>query len=136
MNAYTSTTSFEIVETASKEKKVEIKLAIIDDTWAKLDLDFSQHKDTEISLVKAPDEVVEALEQNQLELQVRREATKRCDEDRRDECTNQRYMRSAQGTRKYFKKSKTTWESLRIFLGGTFKKCLFRKTIRFAIYYS
>ena len=76
MNAYTSTTSFEIVETASKEKKVEIKLAIIDDTWAKLDLDFSQHKDTEISLVKAPDEVVEALEQNQLELQVRRDATK------------------------------------------------------------
>ena len=59
----------EIVETSNKEKKVEIKLKIIDETWEVLDLDFYQHKDTEISLVKAPDEVVEALEQNQLELQ-------------------------------------------------------------------
>ena len=59
----------EIVETANKELKVDSKLRVIEQTWASLNLEFAQHKDTEMSVVKAPDLVVEALESHQLELQ-------------------------------------------------------------------
>jgi dynein heavy chain len=59
----------EIVETANKELKVDNKLKGIEQTWASLQLEFVQHKDTDIRILKVPDEVIEALEGHQLELQ-------------------------------------------------------------------
>ena len=37
--------------------------------WASLQLIYEQHKDSDTRIVKAPDEVIEALETGQLELQ-------------------------------------------------------------------
>lgn len=59
----------EIVETARKELKIDKKLSAIEETWASLSLIYEQHKDSDVRVVKAPDEVIEALEAGQLELQ-------------------------------------------------------------------
>ena len=59
----------DIVETASKEQKIDKKLTGIEETWASLQLDFVQHKNTEVFTVRASDDVIEALEAHQMELQ-------------------------------------------------------------------
>ena len=59
----------EITEVAAKELKIDKKLKIIIGLWKNLELKYVQHKDTEIKLVKVPDEVIEALEDHALELQ-------------------------------------------------------------------
>ena len=59
----------DVVETASKELKIERKLAAIEATWADLMLEYLPHKDSDVYVVKVSDEVVEALEEHQMELQ-------------------------------------------------------------------
>ena len=59
----------EIVETAKKELKVENQLKTIEQAWTSLQLEYVQHKDTDVFTLKTPDMVVESLELHQLELQ-------------------------------------------------------------------
>ena len=59
----------EVVETASKELKIDRKLKIIEQTWAGLALDFVQFKDSEVSVIKISEEIIEELEAHQMELQ-------------------------------------------------------------------
>ena len=60
----------DIVEMASKELKIEAKLNTIDEAWRKLALKFDRHRDTEVFIVAPPDDVLEALEEHSLHLQV------------------------------------------------------------------
>ena len=59
----------DIVETAQKELKIETKLKMISDAWAAFELEYVPHKDTELMVMKAPEEVIESLDAHQLELQ-------------------------------------------------------------------
>ena len=59
----------EIVDTATKEQKIEKKMDEIEAAWKVFVLEFVQHKDMEIKVVKASDEVMEALDAHQMELQ-------------------------------------------------------------------
>jgi dynein heavy chain len=59
----------EIVETANKELKIEKKMVIIEDIWRDLTLEYVPHKESEISLIRPSEEVIENLEGHQLELQ-------------------------------------------------------------------
>jgi dynein heavy chain len=59
----------EIVETATKELKIERKLRDIETVWRDLTLDYVAHNDTEMFLIKLSEEVIENLEAHQLELQ-------------------------------------------------------------------
>ena len=59
----------EIVETAQKELKIEKKMTSIEEMWTSLHLEYIPHKDSDVRIVKASDEVVESLEAHQLELQ-------------------------------------------------------------------
>jgi dynein heavy chain len=61
----------EIVETASKELKIERKMEAIEKVWNSLDLDYVPHKDSDVFVVRPSDQVVESLEEHQMELQVR-----------------------------------------------------------------
>ena len=49
--------------------KIERKLQGIEATWADLMLEYLPHKDSDVYVVKVSDEVVEALEEHQMELQ-------------------------------------------------------------------
>eukprot|EP00937_MAST-01D_sp_MAST-1D-sp2_P001625 g1625.t1 len=59
----------EIVETATKELKIETKLKEIAANWNALELDFTPHKDSDVQIIKPSEDVIEALEANQLDLQ-------------------------------------------------------------------
>lgn len=59
----------EIVETASKELKIERKLRDIENVWRVMTLEYLPHNDTDMFLVKLSEEVIENLESHQLELQ-------------------------------------------------------------------
>lgn len=59
----------DLVSTASNELKIETQLGIIVQTWEALTLDYVSHKDTEITVVKPSDEMLENLEGHQMELQ-------------------------------------------------------------------
>ena len=59
----------EIVDRAQKEEKMDNTLNKIDETWARIEFSFSQHKDSNIQLAKLLDEDVEAMEDNQLAVQ-------------------------------------------------------------------
>ena len=59
----------EIIEIANKELKVDRKLKDINLVWKELSLVYRAHKGTEIMLVNVTDDIIEALEDNQLELQ-------------------------------------------------------------------
>ena len=59
----------EVVETAQKEKKIEKKLGDISGAWAIFELEYVKHKDTEMSIIKLSEEVIEALDAHMLELQ-------------------------------------------------------------------
>lgn len=59
----------EIVNCAQKEEKMEQALKKIAATWVNLELVFTQHKDTDIQLVKLSEEDFECLEDHQLQVQ-------------------------------------------------------------------
>ena len=59
----------ECVETATKEAKIEKKLKMISEVWAGLCLDYKQYKETDIMMILVSEEVMEALETHQMELQ-------------------------------------------------------------------
>lgn len=59
----------EIVETATKELKIERKLRDIENIWRDMTLEYVPHNDTEMFLIKLSEEVIENLESHQLELQ-------------------------------------------------------------------
>jgi len=59
----------EVVETAQKELKIESKLKGIEAQWADFELQFVQHKDTEMMMMRLTEEIIEALDADQLELQ-------------------------------------------------------------------
>ena len=61
--------SSEIVDTANKEQKIEKKMDEIEAAWKAFALDFVPHKDMDLKVVKASDEVMEALDAHQMELQ-------------------------------------------------------------------
>lgn len=59
----------DIVEMASKELKIESRLASIEEVWIKLNLGFESHKGTDLMILKPPDEVLEVLDEHSLQLQ-------------------------------------------------------------------
>ena len=59
----------ECVETATKEAKIEKKLKMISEVWAGLCLGYKQYKETDIMMILVSEEVMEALETHQMELQ-------------------------------------------------------------------
>jgi dynein heavy chain len=59
----------EVVETASKELKIDRKLKIIEQTWASLALEFVPFKESEVEIIKVSEEIIEELEAHQMELQ-------------------------------------------------------------------
>ena len=59
----------DIVEVAAKELKIESRLKSIESMWASTTLTFRKHGDSDVSVVQAPDEAMESLEEHQLQLQ-------------------------------------------------------------------
>jgi len=59
----------EIVNRAQKEEKMEQALKKIAGTWVNLEFVFSQHKDTDVQLIKLSEEDFECLEDHQLQIQ-------------------------------------------------------------------
>ena len=59
----------EAVEVATKELKVETRLRNIEDRWKEEQLGFVRHRDTEVFVLFGADEVLEALEDHQMQLQ-------------------------------------------------------------------
>jgi dynein heavy chain, axonemal len=59
----------EIVNRAQKEEKMEQALKKIASTWFNVDFVFSQHKDTDVQLIKLSEEDFECLEDHQLQVQ-------------------------------------------------------------------
>ena len=59
----------EVIETATKELKIERKLRDIEVAWRDLTMDYVPHNDTEMFLIKPSEQVIECLEAHQLELQ-------------------------------------------------------------------
>ena len=59
----------EIVDRAQKELTIEKQLAKIEETWAELNLDFVPYGETEVVLVQASEELIEALDDSQVQLQ-------------------------------------------------------------------
>jgi dynein heavy chain len=59
----------EIVEVATKERKVEVRLSGIDNSWSSLVLQFTTFPDTDVSVLVPPEEIIETLEEHQLQLQ-------------------------------------------------------------------
>ena len=60
------------MDRAQKEEKMEQALAKLADTWARVDFQFTQFKDTPVYTVKMADEDFEALEDNQVRLRRQR----------------------------------------------------------------
>merc|ERR1719199_61207 len=59
----------EIVNRAQKEEKMEQALVKISGVWKSLEFMFTQHKDTDVQLVKLSEEDFECLEDHQLQVQ-------------------------------------------------------------------
>lgn len=59
----------ETVEVATKELKVETRLRNIGDRWEEEQLGFVRHRDTEVFVLFGADDVLEALEDHQMQLQ-------------------------------------------------------------------
>jgi len=59
----------EIVNQAQKEEKMEQALKKINETWAVMEFQFVQHKDTDLQLVKMLEEDFETLEDQQVQIQ-------------------------------------------------------------------
>ena len=61
----------EIVDQAGKEEKMEVALARLNETWEKMEFQFVQHKQTDIYTIRMAEEDFEAMEDNQVQVQVR-----------------------------------------------------------------
>lgn len=59
----------EVVEMANKEMKIESKLTTIEEVWIKLTLGFEKHKETDLLVIKPPDDILEVLDEHVLLLQ-------------------------------------------------------------------
>jgi dynein heavy chain, axonemal len=59
----------EIVDTANKEQKIEKKMDEIEGVWRVSQLDYIPHKDGDVKVVRASDEIMENLDAHQMELQ-------------------------------------------------------------------
>jgi len=59
----------EIVDRAQKELLIEKQLAKIKDTWETMEMGYMQYQETEVMLVALPEELVEALDDGQVQLQ-------------------------------------------------------------------
>ena len=59
----------EVVNRAQKEEKMEQALTKIEGIWVSLEFVFTQHKDTDVQLVKLSEEDFECLEDHQLQIQ-------------------------------------------------------------------
>ena len=59
----------DIIETANKELKIEKSMARIEMTWAGLELNYALHGETEVSVIRPSEELMENLDAHQLELQ-------------------------------------------------------------------
>ena len=59
----------EVIETATKELKIEKKLAEIEEIWSRMQIDYVAHKDTEMFIPRPTEELVESIESHQMELQ-------------------------------------------------------------------
>lgn len=71
----------EIVDQAQKEEKMETALSRLGETWAKMEFQFLQHGQTEVYTVKMVEEDFEALEDDQVLLQVRHVSSLWCIRD-------------------------------------------------------
>ena len=60
----------EIVEQAAKELKIDARLQKIDKSWVGLSLEFVPYKNTDLYIIKSPDEVLEMLDEHQMQLQI------------------------------------------------------------------
>ena len=60
----------EIVDQAGKEEKMETALARLSETWEKMEFQFVQHKQTDVSTIRMAEEDFEAMEDNQVLVQV------------------------------------------------------------------
>jgi dynein heavy chain len=59
----------EIVDAATKEQKIERKMDEIESVWRTSALDYLPHKDGDVKVVRASDEIMENLDAHQMELQ-------------------------------------------------------------------
>jgi dynein heavy chain len=59
----------EIVDRAQKELLIEKQLAKIEDTWSTLTVEYAQYGESEVMLLQLPEELVEALDDGQVQLQ-------------------------------------------------------------------
>ena len=59
----------EIIEVATKERKIEKRMQAIEDAWTGLALTFKPYKDTDAQVLASPADIVETLEEHQLNLQ-------------------------------------------------------------------
>jgi dynein heavy chain len=109
----------EIIEIANKELKIARKLKDIKAVWDKLELVYRQHKDTEIKLVSITDDIVEALEDNQLELQTMIGMGKFVDHFRSEVESWQKKLGDVESVLKVWTSVTRQWASLEtIFLGS------------------
>lgn len=109
----------EIVEVANKELKIESKLYTIEEAWRKFTLKFIQHRDTELSIVAPPDEILEALEEHSLLLQSMAGMGKFVDFFREQVSYWQISLGEVDGTLKSMLSVQRQWGSLEsIFLGS------------------
>jgi dynein heavy chain len=60
----------EIVEVATKELKIEAKLKQIEKAWIPMCLEFTNYKDTDIQVIKSPEEILELLDEHEMQLQI------------------------------------------------------------------
>jgi dynein heavy chain len=109
----------EIVETAVKELKIEKKMQAIEEVWTSLTLDYVPHKDTDVRVVRASDEVVESLEAHQMELQTMIGMGKFVDYFRDRVTTWQKCLGNVESTLKEWLNVSKSWAALEsIFLGS------------------
>ena len=109
----------DVVETATKELKIEKKLQGIEETWAGLALEYVPHKDSDVRVIKASDEVVESLEAHQMELQTMIGMGKFVDYFRDRVTSWQRDLGNVESVLKEWLSVTKVWASLEsIFLGS------------------
>ena len=102
----------ELVEVATKERKIEKRLQAIEDAWTGLALNFVKYKDTEVQVLGSSAEIVEILEEHQLQLQTMSGMGKFVDyfRDRVEEW--QRGLGTVESVLKLLSNVQRTWMSL------------------------
>lgn len=102
----------ELVEVATKERKIEKRMQAIEDAWTGLALNFVKYKDTEVQVLGSCAEIVETLEEHQLQLQTMSGMGKFVDyfRDRVEEW--QRGLGTVESVLKLLSNVQRTWMSL------------------------